>query len=51
MERVCRYIDERHCEVGNNLFHIGEFAERMERNDATYTPKDDVPTKAKQQAR
>lgn len=38
-ELACRYIDETHTEVGNNLFHICEFAERMERNGATYEPK------------
>ncbi len=26
----CRYIDEYHTEIGNNLYHICEFAERME---------------------
>ncbi len=30
LERTCRYIDEYHVEVGNNLYHICEFAERME---------------------
>lgn len=40
-ERTCRYIDEYHTEVGNSLFHICEFAERMERNGATYEP---IPT-------
>ena len=29
--RICRFIDEAHVEVGNNLYHICEFAERMER--------------------
>lgn len=38
-EHACRYIDEYHTEVGNNLFHICEFAERMEKNGATYEPK------------
>ena len=51
MERACRYIDETHCKVGNNLFHIDDFAERMERNGSTYAPKDDVLPKAKQQTR
>lgn len=36
----CRFIDEAHVEVGNNLYHICEFAERMERGGATYTPKE-----------
>lgn len=38
-ELTCRYIDDYHTEVGNNLFHICEFAERMEQNKATYEPK------------
>lgn len=37
-ERTCRYIDEYHAEIGNNLYHICEFAERMEQNGATYEP-------------
>lgn len=32
----CRYIDDYHVEVGNNLYHICEFAERMEVNGCTY---------------
>ena len=35
----CRFIDECHTEVGNNIFHICEFAERMLQNGATYKPK------------
>lgn len=34
----CRYIDEYHVEVGNNIYHICEFAERMEHNGCTYEP-------------
>lgn len=37
-ERYCRYIDQTHVEVGNNLYHICEFAERMEANGNTYEP-------------
>ena len=37
-DRTCRYIDEYHLEVGNNLYHICELAELMERNGATITP-------------
>lgn len=37
---TCRYIDEYHLEVGNNLYHICEFAERMERSGSTYQPKE-----------
>lgn len=36
----CRYIDEAHLEVGDNLYHICEFAERMERSGSTYSPKE-----------
>lgn len=39
-EYTCRYIDPTHLEVGNNLYHICEFAERMERNGSTYAPKE-----------
>ena len=38
-EKTCRYIDEYHTEVGSSLYHICEFAERMERNRHTYEPK------------
>ena len=38
-EHTCRYIDDYHTEVGRNLLHICEFAERMEQNKATYEPK------------
>lgn len=37
---TCRYIDETHLEVGNNLYHICEFAERMERSGSAYQPKE-----------
>ncbi len=36
--RTCRYIDDYHLEVGNNLYHICEFAERMEQNGNTVIP-------------
>ena len=35
---TCRYIDEYHVEVGRWLYHICEFAERMEENGNTVTP-------------
>lgn len=35
---VCRYIDGYHAEIGNNLFHICQFAELMERGGNTYEP-------------
>lgn len=31
-DRTCRYIDDYHLEVDKNLYHICEFAERMEGN-------------------
>lgn len=45
-EHACRFIDECHTEVGNNLYHICEFAERMEKNGATYEPKPTEPQTA-----
>lgn len=39
LERVCRYIDETHVEVGSNLYHVCQFAEIMERNGNKYAPK------------
>lgn len=36
--KICRFIDEYHVEVGITLFHICEFAERMEKSDVKYTP-------------
>ena len=38
LDRVCRYIDQTHLEVGRDLYHICEFAERMEQNGATVIP-------------
>ena len=37
-DEVCRYIDDYHLEVGNNLYHICEFAERMEDCGNTVIP-------------
>ena len=36
--RTCRYIDDYHVEIGSNLYHICEFAERMEQGGCTYAP-------------
>lgn len=33
-EYTCRFIDEYHTAVGNNLYHIGEFAEFLHKNGA-----------------
>lgn len=37
-DRICRYIDDSHVEVDNNLYHICEFAEIMESNGNTVVP-------------
>lgn len=39
-DRVCRFIDETHVEVGKDIYHICEFAERMAQNGNTYVPKE-----------
>ena len=40
----CRYIDDYHTEIGDSIYHICEFAERMEQNGHTYEPvRDDLP--------
>lgn len=38
----CRYIDQYHSEVGDNLYHICEFAERMEGIGATYRAENPI---------
>lgn len=42
MERTCRYIDDYHLEVGNSLYHICEFAERMEQNGNQVEPAENT---------
>ena len=43
-ERVCRYIDDYHVEVGDLIFHIAELAEKMEQNGSTIVPlRSDLP--------
>lgn len=49
-ERICRYIDEYHTEVGDNLFHICQFAELMERNGSSYEPKQTEQPEKQQEA-
>lgn len=44
-EKTCRYIDEYHVEVGSNLYHICEFAERMEQNENKVEPVGEVMVK------
>lgn len=38
VDKVCRYIDDYHTEVGDRLYHICEFAEIMERNGSKVIP-------------
>ncbi|MCL2775672.1 MAG: DUF3991 and toprim domain-containing protein [Oscillospiraceae bacterium] len=38
MLRKCRFIDECHTDVGSNIYHICEFAERMEKAGNKYEP-------------
>ena len=44
-EKTCRFIDSYHVEVGSNLYHICEFAERMEQNGNKVEPIGDVITR------
>ena len=37
-DRVCRYIDECHVEIGTGLYHIHEVAQRLARNGAKVIP-------------
>ena len=37
-QETCRYIDDYHLEVGRNLYHICEFAERTEQCGYTVEP-------------
>ena len=42
--RPCRYIDDYHVEVGRTVYHICEFAERMEQNGNKVIPlRSDLP--------
>ncbi len=50
-EYACRYIDEYHTEVGGHLYHICEFAERMEQNGAVYEPKQQEKQKEQERGR
>lgn len=38
-EKICRFIDEYHTQVGDRIYHICEFAELMERKGAAYEAK------------
>ena len=37
-DKPCRFVDETHLEVGNNLYHICEFAERMQHSGIQVIP-------------
>lgn len=40
MVRSCKFLDEYHTQVGSfNIYHICEFAEKMERAGTTYAPE------------
>ena len=44
IDRTCRYLDDYHLEVGDVIFHICEFAERMQQNGSTVVPlRSDLP--------
>lgn len=52
--RQCRYIDDYHLEVGHssdNLYHICEFGESMERCNAIVEPVDTMKEKDTQKSR
>ena len=38
IERTARYIDDYHVEIGGNLYHICEYAERLEAAEKTVEP-------------
>ena len=45
--RECQYIDEYHTEIGDNIYHICQFAEIMERNGSTVVPyRNSLPEQA-----
>ncbi len=40
--KPCKFIDEYHTQIGNNVFHICQFAEIMERNGASYVAEPEI---------
>ena len=40
--KPCTYIDAYHTQIGNNVFHICEFAEIMERHGNTYQKEPEI---------
>ena len=39
LTRPCKFLDEYHTQIGSNVYHICEFAEKMERNGTTCVPE------------
>ncbi len=39
LTRPCKFLDEYHTQIGSNVYHICEFAEKMERNGTAYAPE------------
>jgi hypothetical protein len=39
LTRPCKFLDEYHTQIGSSVYHICEFAEKMERIGATYAPE------------
>ena len=42
IERECFYLDEYHTKIGQNVYHICDFAERMEKMGALYKSRTDA---------
>ena len=40
--KPCKFIDEYHTQIGKNVFHICQFAEIMERNNASYMAEPEI---------
>ena len=40
--KPCKFIDEYHTQIGTNVFHICQFAEIMERNNASYMAEPEI---------
>lgn len=40
--KPCKFIDEYHTQIGNNVFHICQFAEIMERNGSYYQAEPEI---------
>lgn len=55
LTRSCRYIDATHFELSSggfhDIWHICQFAERMEQNGSTYAPKKAMPPEKSRAAR